>query len=60
MVLAKNRVKDPSPFSGEVPYTILRRTAASRVSLPGPPRHSTVMPQLRVTSEGHNNKEFGP
>jgi len=61
MMLAKNRAKDPSHYlrGGVVPT--LRRTAGQPCLPSRPtPRHSTVTPQLRVTGEGHNNKEFGP
>ena len=50
-----------SKFSGEgfVP-TLWCTSPGEPCSLPGPPLHSTVMPQPRVTGEGHNNKDLGP
>src|SRR5262249_18748897 len=37
-----------------------RAFRASRVSLPGPPLHSTVTPHPGAMGEGNNNKAFGP
>ena len=54
---------EASKFSGEgfVPTSSARQASrASRVSLPGPPLHSTVTPHARVLGEGHNNKDLWP
>src|SRR5262249_33600214 len=50
---SRGRVSSP-------PCAARRASRASRVSLPGPPLHSTVTPRARVLDEGHNNKDFGP
>jgi len=42
------------PARGSFPEQLFR---ASRVSLPGPPLHSTVTPHPRAKGEGHNNKD---